>query len=74
LAVGIVPTRAAFTGDGDSDRLTLQVIGSDLVRCVGYNLLSVQNSFLDQAPNHMIGYASQLGSLRHCQPLAAFLR
>jgi hypothetical protein len=74
LAVGTVLTRAAFTGDGDSDPLTLQVIGSDLVRGVGYNLLGMQNSFLDQAPNHMIGYAYQLGGFRHCQPLAAFLR
>jgi hypothetical protein len=61
LAVGIVLTRAAFTGDGDSDSLTLQVIGSDLVRCVGYNLLGMQNSLFDQAPNHMIGYTNQLG-------------
>ncbi len=53
-----------------SDRLTLQVTGSDLVRCVGYDLLGMQDALLNQAPDHVIVYAKQLGSFRHRQPLA----
>jgi len=74
LAVDLDLTRVMFTRDSSRDCVTLHVTGSDLVRRVGYNLLGMQNSFLDQAPNHMIGYANQLGSFRHCQPLAAFFR
>ena len=62
-----------FTGNSRSDRLTLQVTDSDLVLCIGYDLLGMQNALLNQAPDHVIVYAKQLGSFRHCQPFAVLL-
>jgi hypothetical protein len=60
-------------GDGSDDGLTLQVTGSDLVRCVGYDLFGMQNMILDQTPDHMIGDVKQLGCFRHGQPFAILL-
>lgn len=54
-----------FTGDSSSNWFTLRVAGSDLVRGVGYDLLGMENVFLDQTPDHVIGHAKQLGRFRH---------
>ena len=73
MAVDIDPTRAMFAGDSSCNCLALHVAGPDLVWGVGYDLLGMQNPFLDQAPDYVIGYANQLGSFRHRQPLAILL-
>lgn len=63
-----------FTGDGSSNCLTLQIAGPDLVRGVGYDLVGMQNSLVDEAPDEVASHAKQLGSFRHCQPLPVLLR
>src|SRR5581483_774641 len=67
------PTRATLSGQRGRDAFVLQVSGSGLVGSTRYNLLSGENTLLDEPADVMVCYAEPLRGLCHREPLAIFL-
>lgn len=57
-------------GNGGCNWLTFEIAGPDLIRGIGYDLISMQNPLVDQAPDEVMSNANQFGSFRQRQPLA----
>jgi hypothetical protein len=49
-----------------NDPLGFEIGGTDLVRCVGYDLLADQDAGLYELADLMVGHAELCGGLRHC--------
>ena len=67
------PTRAPLSLERGNDLLACEVGGTDLVWCVGHDLLASEDTGLYELANLVMAHTELCGSIPHGQPLPVLL-